>query len=89
MSDVKAWVFDISVGVRKLFQYLSETIIAKAEWAIDALPQCNEIISNTYASPAALPCQALDIFSGLQRFFNTYLNRLSITNGDVAADALP
>ena len=37
----------------------------------------------------AVTAQALDIFSGLQRFFNTCLNRLSIANGDAAADALP
>ena len=54
MSDVKAWVLDISDGVWKLFQYLSKPIIAKAEWSIDVLPQYNKNLLNTYTSPVVL-----------------------------------
>ncbi len=41
----------------------SRLSIARADQAADALPQCNEIPSNTYALPAVLPRQCLRSFS--------------------------
>ena len=42
--------------------YWSRLSIARAEQAADVLPECNEILSNTYILPAVLPRQRLRSF---------------------------